>query len=206
MDIYNNTPLEPAFKEINWDSKFISLCESIIKELPEKDKIFLDLYYWKGKTEKEISRIFDYSREQSVCELRDRIFARARMYATKQVIFTPPCMSRNLAAENHTLQLFSVKLRKTNTINRISEEAPFKYAVQDFIVELIKYVTEKKSGCKFCEHRKNCENRLQEHRKKYITLLKILDLQDIILEKNLENQIKLYKYLLSWKEFKNASD
>lgn len=206
MNNYNNTLQESVFKPINWDSKYISLCEEIIKELPEKDKIFLDLYYWKGKTEKAISKIFNYTRTQSICDFKEKVFARMRMFATKKVMFNPPCMLRDLAEKNATLQLFSVKLRRTNTINRITEEAPFKYAVQDFIIELIKYTKEKKSGCKYCEHRKNCERRLQEHQKKHTTLLKVLDLQDIVLEKNLENQIKLYKYLLSWKEFKNASD
>jgi hypothetical protein len=194
---------ESGFKEINWNSKYIPICESIIKDLQDKDLTFLHAYYWQGKTEDEIVPVLDLSCRQDVELFKKRVFARCRMYLTKQSTFIPLCLKYDLKQYSRVLFNLSQRLRRKEIIERMENDVTFRHTIQDLVVELIKYIKDR--DCRFCENRNRCEKSLKKHNTECKIMHKVLNIEDYTLEKNLKNQKKLLEYLLSWKVF-NASN
>ena len=198
MDTYIT---ESGFKEINWDSKYIPICDLIIKDLQDRDLTFLHAHYWQGKTDNEIAPAVGLQDMHSMQIFKTRIFARCRMLLTRKAVFLPMCLKIDLMDYSKALFTLSQSLRRVAVIKRIENDSTFRDVLKELIVDLIVYIKGRKITCDCCENRNKCEIILKTHNKKCKTIHKVLDIEDYTLEKNLENHKKLLGYLLSWKVF-----
>lgn len=194
-----NIKEQPYFKAIDWDSKFIPVCKTIIKSLQDRDLAFLHAHYWQGRSEKEIAPVIGLKNEDSVPAFKNRVFARCRMYTVKRAAFIPPCLQKELSSYSHTLYNLAVRLRRADIIEHVENDEVFRNTIKYLIIELKKYISVQ--DCTECRHNGKCQDTLKKHNKKCKTIHKILDINDYTLEKNLENHKKLLEYLLSWRVF-----
>lgn len=193
--VIENKEHEQIWGPINWESPYIQFCERILKNLPEKDVIFIKSYYYLGKTEDEIAPLLGLSNQSSVNDFKKRIFARIRMYMCREYINIPGCIQNRLRTKIPLLFDFYIKIQKPNFINKISEDYYTKLLVQGYIHQLLSYFKNELILCG------NCASACYVNIKKDKIVSKILGIAEHSILQDIEMQIKQLQYLLSWRVF-----
>ncbi len=196
--IHENKKYNDPCVEINWNNPKIKFCKSILDLLTDKDRLFLQSYYWDGLTETQIAPLLGYEVHSTVAKYRDRVFSKVRMFSDLRLSYTPPCIK---STERHTLK----GLQNPRLINKITEDYEVRAILKPQVVSLIDYISMKEMECKTCSISKSCAKKIERKHTASINSGFIESENEVPTINNLKKIQKTLSYLLDWKVYHECS-
>ncbi len=195
--IHENKKYDEPCVEINWDNPKIKFCKSILDLLTDKDRLFLQSYYWDGLTEMQISSMLGCN-QATVNRFRDRVFSKIRLFSDLRLLYNPPCIK---STERHTLE----GLQNPRLINKITEDYEVRVILKPQVVSLIDHISMKEMECKTCSISKSCAKKIERKHTASINSDFIEPGEDLPTINNLKKIQKTLSYLLDWKVYHECS-